>query len=140
MTTRRLLPTDYRELARSLVPIALLVVAALVPVLRLPVLVALAAGAAVAIARDAPVRWTWAGAVPVAVSLVWGAVAAPLAAVDGSDCTNPVSPVATWRAFEALVVLLVLAVLATRLRASRTSLLLRRPARGSSAGRSSGSS
>jgi hypothetical protein len=69
------------------------------------VLAALIAGTAVAIARDAPVRLTWAGAVPVAISLTWGVWLAPQAAADGSDCANLGSPVATWRMAEAFVVL-----------------------------------
>ena len=66
---------------------------------------------------------------PVAISLAWGIWPAPPAAADGSDCANPASPVAAWRLAEAVVVLAALAVLATVLHASRTSLLLRRPAR-----------
>ena len=91
----------------------------------------LAAGAAIAIWRDAPVRWAWAGAVPVALSLFWGGSrrAPNLAALDGSDCANPASPVATWRALEALVVLGALAGLAFILRATPASLSLRWPAR-----------
>jgi membrane protease YdiL (CAAX protease family) len=111
------------------VPIGLLALAAAIHPLRIPVLVALAAGTAVAIARDAPVRWAWAAAVPVAVSLAWGVLPVPQAAADGSDCANPASPVATWRVGEAFVVLAALAVLATVLRASRTTLFLRWPAR-----------
>jgi membrane protease YdiL (CAAX protease family) len=123
------LPTDWRDFGRSLVPFALLALAAAVVPLRIPVLVALGAGAAVGIARDAPVRWAWAAAVPAAVGLAWGLWPAPLAAADGSDCANPTSPVATWRALEAIVVLATLGGLAGVLRASRTSLLLRLPAR-----------
>ena len=123
------LPSDWRDFARSLVPLALLALAAAIPILRLPVLVALVAGTAVGVARDAPVRWGWAAAVPVAVSLTWGLWPAPLAAADGSDCTNPVSPVATWRALEAIVVLATLGVLAAVLHAPRSSLLVRWPAR-----------
>jgi hypothetical protein len=54
------LPTDWREFARSIVPLAPLAFAAVIPILRLPVAVALVAGTAVAIARNAPVRWAWA--------------------------------------------------------------------------------
>ena len=65
------LPTDWREFARSIVPLVLLALAAAVPLFRLPVTVALVAGTAVAIARNAPVRWAWAATVPVAISLAW---------------------------------------------------------------------
>jgi membrane protease YdiL (CAAX protease family) len=126
---RRYLPEDPADLARSLVPIGLLAAAAAVPLLRIPVLVALAAGAGIAIARDAPVRWTWAAAVPVALGLAWGVLPAPEAALGGAGCANPASPVATWRALEALVVLAALTAFAIVLRAAPASLLLRWPAR-----------
>ena len=126
---RRYLPNDPADFARSAVPLGLLVLAAAFPALRITVLIVLVAGAAVAISRDAPVRWTWAGAVPVALSLLWGTLSAPIAALDGSDCANPASPVATWRAIEALVVLAALTVLAVVLKASPASLSLRWPAR-----------
>lgn len=126
---RRYLPADPADFARSAVPLALLVLAGAVPVARLPVLLALAAGTAVAVARQAPVRWTWAGALPVALSLLWGSLAAPTPPVDGSTCTDPASPIATWRAVEAVIVLGGLAALAVVLRATPASLSLRRPAR-----------
>ncbi|MDF2735293.1 MAG: hypothetical protein K0S97_1916 [Chloroflexota bacterium] len=126
---RRYLPSDPVDFARSAVPLGLLVLAAAVPGLRVVVLAALVAGAAIAIWRDAPVRWGWAGAVPVALSLSWGGLPAPTPAFDGSDCANPTSPVATWRALEAVVVLGVLAGLALILRATPASLSLRWPAR-----------
>ena len=128
-TARRLWPSDPVDLARSLVPIGLLAVAAAVPVLRVAVVIVLGVGTAIAIARDAPVRWSWAGALPIAISLAWGTLPAPLAAPDGSDCTNLGSPVSTWRAIEALVVLAALATLAVVLRASPASLSVRWPAR-----------
>jgi membrane protease YdiL (CAAX protease family) len=126
----RTLPFNAADLGRSLVPIALLSVAAAVPAWRLPMLLVLATGTAIAVTRDAPVRWTWAGAVPVAVSLFWGTLAAPLAASQLGDCENPASPVATWRALEAVVVLVALAIVAVVLRAVPASLYLRWPARG----------
>lgn len=124
------LPSDWRDFGRSLVPLGLLALAAVFVPLRIPVLIALAAGSAVGIARDVPVRWAWAAAVPVSMSLAWGVWLAPPAAADGSDCASLGSPVAAWRLTEAVVVLAALAVLATVLHAPRTSLLLRRPARG----------
>lgn len=126
---RRLWPSDPADLARSLVPIGLLAVAAAVPALRVAVLVALGAGTAIAVARGVPVRWAWAGAVPVALSLVWGTLPAPPAALDGSDCAAPASPVTTWRALEALVVLAALAALTVMLKATPASMSLRWPAR-----------
>lgn len=129
MAPIRSLPVDPADLARSLVPIGLLSVAAAAPIARLPVVVILAVGTAIAVSRDAPVRWTWAGAVPVAVSLFWGALAPPAVATDLADCEDPTSPVATWRALEAAVVLVALAVVALVLRAMPGSLYLRAPAR-----------
>lgn len=129
MAATRTLPFDPADLARSLVPIALLAVAAVVPPIRITVLIVLATGAAIAVSRDAPVRWTWAGAVPIAVSLFWGTLGTPLAAADLGDCANPASPVATWRALEAVVVLVSLAIVALVLRAAPGSLYLRLPAR-----------
>ena len=126
---RRYLPSDSADLARSLVPIGLLTVAAAVPSVRPAVLIVLSIGVVFAIARNAPVRWTWAAAVPVALGLAFGTLAAPAAALDGSDCVNPASPVSSWRALEALVVLAALATLAVVLRAGRGSLSLRWPAR-----------
>lgn len=123
------LPTDWRDFGRSLVPLALLALAAAAGPLRIPVLIALGAGTAIGIARHAPVRWAWAAAMPVAVSLAWSAWPAPLAALDGSDCANIASPVATWRALEAIVVLATLVGLAGVLRASRASLFVHWPAR-----------
>lgn len=125
----RALPTDWPDFGRSLVPLALLALAAAIVPLRIPVLIALGAGVAIGITRDAPVRWAWAATIPVALSLAWGVLPAPNVATDGSDCANLGSPVATWRLAEAVVVLAALGVLATVLRASRTSLFLRRPAR-----------
>jgi membrane protease YdiL (CAAX protease family) len=124
----RTLPFEPADFLRSIVPLALLSVAAALPPLRLPLLVVLAVGAAVAVAREAPVRWTWAGAVPVAVSLFWGTLAAPLVSGLG-DCENPASPVATWRALEAVVVLVALTIVALALRAVPGTLYLRWPAR-----------
>ena len=129
MAATRTLPFEPADFLRSIVPIGLLAVAAAIPAIRLPVLLALAAGAAVAVARDAPVRWTWAGAVPVAVSLFWGTLAAPIAAPLQADCANPASPVATWRALEAVVVLVALATVALVLRAAPGTLYMRVPAR-----------
>ena len=126
---RRYLPSDAVDLARSAVPLGLLVLAAAVPGVRPVVLVGLAIGAGIAIGRDAPVRWTWAAAVPVALSLMWGGLPAPSPATDGSDCADPGSPVATWRALEALLVLGALTGLALILRATPASLSLRWPAR-----------
>ena len=129
MAATRTLPFDAADFLRSIVPLGLLSLAAAVPPLRVPMLLVLAAGAAIAVARDAPVRWTWAGAVPVAVSLFWGTLGAPVAAPLLADCANPASPVATWRALEAVIVLVALAIVALVLRAVPGTMYLRWPAR-----------
>lgn len=61
---RRPLPSDLADAARSAVPMGLLILAAAVPIARPVVLAALAAGFAVAVRRDAPVRWAWAAPIP----------------------------------------------------------------------------
>lgn len=113
-------------------PLGLLALAAAFPILRLPVLLALVAGTAVAVSRDAPVRWTWAAGIPVAISLAWGTWLAPAVgnlAPLTSDCGSLTSPVMVWRVTEAAVVLAGVVVLASVLKASRSSLGVRMPAR-----------
>jgi membrane protease YdiL (CAAX protease family) len=126
---RRPLPADLADAARSGVPLGLLILAAAVPVARPIVLVALIAGFAVAMRRGAPVRWAWAAPIPVAVNLCWGLLSAPLADALGADCTELDSPPAVWRAAEAALALGSLALLAYVLRARRSDLGLRWPAR-----------
>jgi hypothetical protein len=128
VTASRFLPADPADFLRSIVPLALLAVGAAFPVGRVAILMVLAVGAVIAIGRHAPVRWTWAAAVPVAVSLSWGTWPAPLGAADGSDCATPLANVALWRVGEAVVVLGVLAALGLTTRASSGSLSLRWPA------------
>jgi membrane protease YdiL (CAAX protease family) len=126
---RRPLPSDLADTARSALPVGLLILAAAVPQTRLFVLAALVAGCAVAVRRDANVRWAWAAPIPVAMSLCWGLVPAPLADPLGADCTALDSPPAIWRATEAGLALASLTVLAYVLRARRSDLGLRWPAR-----------
>ena len=127
MTVRAALPRDPAGAARALLPILLVLLAAGVRETRLAVVVALVAGTLVALRRDAPVRWAWAGPLPVAVSLAFGLIAPPTAAAGGLDCTSIISPPAIWRLVEAVVVLGVLGFLAILLRAPAASLWLRRP-------------
>jgi hypothetical protein len=126
---RRALPTDLADAARSGIPIGLLIVAAALPVARPIVLAVLVAGFVVALQRQAPVRWAWAAPIPVAVSLCFGLLPAPLADAAGGDCTDLDSPPAVWRAGEAILTLASLAALAYVLRARRSDLGLRWPAR-----------
>jgi membrane protease YdiL (CAAX protease family) len=115
------------------VPLALIVLAAAVPIARPFVLAGLVGGAAVAIRRDAPVRWAWAAPIPVAVSLCWGLLPVPPDSPSGADCASITSPTAVWRTAEAGIVIGTLAVLAWALRTRpvdlRRDLLLRMPAR-----------
>lgn len=129
MTARRLLPKDPADLLRSLVPLGLLSFAAMADAARIPVLLVLAVGVWLATSRSAPVRWAWAGAVPVALALAWGGLTTPSIAADGSSCTDPASPVATLRLVEAVVVLAAVIGLAIWLKANAGSVALRLPAR-----------
>ena len=126
---RRALPSDFADAARSGIPIGLLIVAAAAPITRPIVLAILVAGFVVAFQRQAPVRWAWAAPIPVAVSLCFGLLPAPLADPTGGDCTHIGSPPAIWRAGEAILALATLAALAYVLRARRSDLGLRWPAR-----------
>jgi len=130
---RRSSPGDPADIARSAVPLGLIVLAAAVPIARPVVLAVLVAGTAVAIRRDAPVRFAWAAPIPVAVSLCWALLPIPPVSPSGGDCASITSPTAVWRVAEAGIVLGTVAVLAWVLRARpvdlRMDLLLRMPAR-----------
>lgn len=128
-SARRFLPTDPADFGRAIVPLALLAVGAALPATRLVVLGLLGSGTAIAIGRAAPVRWAWAAAVPVAVSLAWGTWPMPALAADGSDCADPASPIAVFRIAEAGIALAVMATLAMLLAASAAQLGLRMPAK-----------
>jgi membrane protease YdiL (CAAX protease family) len=129
---RRYGPRDPADIARSAVPLALIVFAAALPIARPFVLAGLIFGVAVAIRRDAPVRWAWAAPIPVAVSLCWGLLPVPAVSPSGADCASITSPTAVWRTAEAGVVIGTLAILAWALRTRpvdlRVDLLLRMPA------------
>ena len=133
MTAARSRAGDPADIARSMVPLALIVVAAAVPIARPFVLAGLVFGVAVAIRRDAPVRWAWAAPIPVAVSLCWGLLPVPAVSPSGTDCASITSPTAVWRTAEAGVVIGAVAILAWALRSRpvdlRRDLLLRMPAR-----------
>ena len=133
MRARRPSPGDPADVGRSVVPLALIVLAAAVPIARPFVLAVLVGGVAVAIRRDAPVRWAWAAPIPVAVSLCWALLPVPPVSPSGADCASITSPIAVWRTAEAGIVIGTLAVLAWALRVRpsdvRRDLLLRMPAR-----------
>src|SRR5688572_13059050 len=69
---RRFLPSDPKDFLRSIVPLALLAIGAILPDSPFIVLALIVLGTVIAAMRDAPVRWAWAGAIPVAVLLVIG--------------------------------------------------------------------
>jgi hypothetical protein len=99
--TRRPLPDAWSDASRAILPGTLLIVAALIHETRPFVLAGLVLGTAIAIQRDAPVRWPWAATLPVAVSLAFGLLGSPDLEVDPADCASPASPVALWRLGEA---------------------------------------
>jgi membrane protease YdiL (CAAX protease family) len=112
----------------SLALLAGLVVAALVPVLRPVLLVAL--GVVVVMApRGSAWRWAAAAGLPVALILLWGAVAGNQARSDLADCANLFSPPAVVRVAEAIVVCGLIALLARWLGVGVLSLGLPRPSR-----------
>jgi membrane protease YdiL (CAAX protease family) len=110
--------------------LALVAAAAALADLRAGVVLLLIVGTTIAVRREAPVRWTWAAATPVAVSLAFGGLLGAGTFVgDEASCIDPASAPAALRAIEALVVLGVVLGLALVLKASRQSIWLRWPAR-----------
>lgn len=115
------------HLAAALVPIGLLTAAAVVAAARIPLLAALVVGFIAAWRLDRPVASAWAGSIPVAVSLAWGLSELPVAATDGSTCTDPLAPFATYRLVDAVLAIAALALLAPLVAATTAELGLRRP-------------
>lgn len=126
---RRYLPTDPADFARSAVPLVLLGVAAWEPAARVVILGLLVVGTIIAVRRSAPVRWTWAASVPVALSMAWGLLPLDMPGGSAASCTDPGSPLVVQRVLEAIVVLGVLATIGFVLGASPASIALRWPAR-----------
>jgi membrane protease YdiL (CAAX protease family) len=130
VTRARPFPPAWTDAARAAVPALLVVVAAALPWTRPFVLALLVGGTAVALGRDAPVRWAWAAVIPAAVNLAWGLLAAPeRGPLAASACADPASPVAMWRLGQAVVVLGVVVALARVLHADGASIWCRPPAR-----------
>src|SRR4051812_29397243 len=115
--------------ATSLVPIAIVIVAALVRDARPLALGLVVIGSIVALVRRDETRFAWAACVPVAINLAWALLPPPLADAGGADCANQLSPPAMWRTAEAVLVLAAAAALAWRLGTSRADLGLRIPSR-----------
>ena len=112
----------------SLGLLAGLVAAALVPALR-PVLLIVLGVVAVLAPRGSALRWAAAAGLPVALILLWGAVAGNQARTDLADCANLLSPPAVLRVAEAIVVCGLIALLARWLGVGFRSLGLPRPSR-----------
>jgi len=124
---RRFLPSDPKDFLRSIVPLALLGVGAILPDSPFIVLALIILGTVVAAMRDAPVRWAWAGAIPVAVLLVIG----PGIVLDWAarSCTDLARELATREVTRAVTVILVVVGVAIPLKATTASLWLRLPSR-----------
>jgi membrane protease YdiL (CAAX protease family) len=103
-----------------------LVFAAFVPVLRLPLLLALAVGVALA-ARGSAASWASAAGLPAATILAWGYLAGDHFRADLVDCANLLAPVAWLRVAEAVVVIGLIVLLARRLGVGVRSFGLERP-------------
>jgi membrane protease YdiL (CAAX protease family) len=112
----------------GLILVAALVAAALLPALRLPLLVLLLAGTAHA-PRDSTSRWLFAAGVPVAIILAWGDLAGSRLLADQFDCADPISPVAWLRVGQAAIVIGAILLLARHLGTSLQALGLRWPTR-----------
>ena len=115
-------------LIAAAVVVALLGIAALVPVLRLPAVVALALGVLL-VPAGSPWRWTFAAGLPVALILSFGWALADRLLVGPFECADPLSPVAWARALEAALVIGAILGLAALLREPMADLGLRRPSR-----------
>jgi membrane protease YdiL (CAAX protease family) len=117
-----------RGVFTSLVLLVGLVAAALVPTLR-PVLLVVLGVVVVLAPRGSAPRWAAAACLPVALILLWGAVAGNQARSDLADCANLISPPAVVRVAEAIVVCGLIALLARWLGVGVVSLGLPRPSR-----------
>ena len=122
-------PRHHHEQGRTiaLAVVAVLVVAALLPEVRIVVLAALVAALLVA-PRFPVLLWPVAAAIPAAVNLAWGTLPPPSASGPGW-CADPLSPPALWRAGEAVAVFVVVALLMLRLGSSPAAIGLVRPSR-----------
>jgi membrane protease YdiL (CAAX protease family) len=124
--TRRL---QAATILRAAPPVLLLLAAMGVPSLAGPVTVVLAAGAAIAIGRSAPVAWAWAAVVPAGALATARAFSGIVPSVAAAACEASGSPRVTWAVAEALVVLATFTALAIGLRTRRASVGVRMPAR-----------
>lgn len=105
-----------------------LVLAALIPILRVPLLAVLALGVLLA-PRGSPWRWAFAAGTPIALIFVWGQLVGDGLLTDRFDCADPFSPAAWLRVAEAALVIGTILLLARHLGTSLSALGLRRPTR-----------
>jgi uncharacterized protein len=118
---------DRPAVAAAIGAVVALTIAALVPEMRVTVLVTLV-GAFVVGTRAPVLLAPTAAVIPVAINLVWGTWPPPTP-IGLEWCADPLSPPAMWRLAEALVVFAVVGLLAWRLRATPAELGLVRPSR-----------
>jgi uncharacterized protein len=76
-----------------------------------------------------PALLAWAAAVPIAVSLTWGALPTPAIPPNAASCADPFASHALWRIGEAALVIAVLAIVAALVGGRRGTLGVRRPSR-----------
>jgi membrane protease YdiL (CAAX protease family) len=107
--------------------LAALAAAALLPLLRVPLLLALGVG--VLVAPAGTWRWTLAAGLPVSLLLVWGELVGSRLLVDRFACADGLSPVAWLRVAEAVLVIGLIVLLARRLGSTVRALGLGRPTR-----------
>ena len=107
---------------------AALLFAALVPIVRLPLLVALVVAVWLLPVRPRA-RWAFAAATPVALILVWGDLVGSRVLADRLACADPFSAVAWLRVAEASAVLGIVVLLARRIGTTLWALGLHRPTR-----------
>ena len=113
----------------TFLPVMIVALAAAVPYVRVPALIALVAGFVVVLRLRRPEAAAWGGTIPVAVSLAFGLIPLPPSATDGSTCASPTAPFATVRLAEAVLALGALAAVYAVVGRGLAELGLRRPSR-----------
>jgi CAAX protease family protein len=108
-----------------LVPFGLLLAAAVVGPLRLPLLAALAVGWLVARRLSPRGAIAWAAMLPVAAILAWASVYGRDVPLGAAGCSSPLSTIALSRVLEAAAVLTVVVILASFLRVRPAEIGLR---------------
>lgn len=126
---RRFLPSDPKDFLRSAVPLVLLGLAAWEPSARWMMLVLLVLGTVVATRRNAPVRWTWAAAVPAAAAFAVDELDLFFASAFPAFCDTPGNGPVSGALGAAVVVVGATVALAVPLGADRATLFARMPRR-----------